>query len=295
MNPLDSNLERLVRHAEGQLSETEADQVVASLRHDPESRRFLREMAEQAVMIADLEREAQGRGALLHEHTPAAPTKRGIAGLPIPPRRFTAVLAVAASIAILLSAALLFLKFQHRGELATITALDGAIQWTGDGGQVVRNLQVGTKLQGGIIEGIEPLSWFELQFHDGTTVAITGTNGKTTTSFLLASIAREAGLVPGVVGNVQMELAGQAYGFVHIAMFLCLSVLGNDVGQMCNVRRLRTGHEPLEQHRFNQAPGFKHFDRFLLRRFGHGGASVVRERDDFFIRQPHQNRFDAGA
>ena len=174
MNPLDSNLERLVRHAEGQLSETEADQVVASLRHDPESRRFLREMAEQAVMIADLEREAQGRQALLHEHTPAAPTKRGIAGLPIPPRRFTAVLTVAASIAILLSAALLFRKFQHRGELATITALDGAIQWTGDGGQVVRNLQVGTKLQGGIIEGIEPLSWFELQFPDGTTVAITG-------------------------------------------------------------------------------------------------------------------------
>ncbi len=33
------------------------------------------------------------------------------------------------------------------------------------------------------------------------TVAITGTNGKTTTSFLLASIAREAGLVPGVVGT----------------------------------------------------------------------------------------------
>ncbi len=33
------------------------------------------------------------------------------------------------------------------------------------------------------------------------TVAITGTNGKTTTSFLLAAIARAAGLVPGVVGT----------------------------------------------------------------------------------------------
>jgi UDP-N-acetylmuramoyl-L-alanyl-D-glutamate--2,6-diaminopimelate ligase len=33
------------------------------------------------------------------------------------------------------------------------------------------------------------------------TVAITGTNGKTTTSFLLAAIARSAGLVPGVVGT----------------------------------------------------------------------------------------------
>jgi ferric-dicitrate binding protein FerR (iron transport regulator) len=174
MNPHDLNQERLVRHADGQLSEAEADQVAASLRNDPEARRFLREMAEQAVMIADLEREAQGRRALLQEHTPATPAQSGIVGFPAPSRRFTAVLAVAASIAILLSAALLFLKFQHRGEIATITALDGAIQWTGDGGQVVRNLQVGTKLQGGIIEGIEPLSWFELQFHDGTTVAITG-------------------------------------------------------------------------------------------------------------------------
>jgi anti-sigma factor RsiW len=162
MNPHDLNQERLVRHADGQLSEAEADQVAASLRNDPEARRFLREMAEQAVMIADLEREAQGRRALLQEHTPATPAQSGIVGFPAPSRRFTAVLAVAASIAILLSAALLFLKFQHRGEIATITALDGAIQWTGDGGQVVRNLQVGTKLQGGIIEGIEPLSWFEL-------------------------------------------------------------------------------------------------------------------------------------
>ena len=174
MNPHDPKQEGLVGYMDGRLSEAEADQVATSLRHDPEARRFLREMAEQAVMIADLEREAQGRRALLHEHTPAAPTKSGIAGFPIPSRRFTAVLAVAASIAILLSVALLFLKFQHRGEIATITALDGAIQWTGNGGQVVRNLKVGTKLQGGIIEGIEPLSWFELQFPDGTTVAITG-------------------------------------------------------------------------------------------------------------------------
>jgi ferric-dicitrate binding protein FerR (iron transport regulator) len=174
MNPHDPKLEQLVGLVDGRLAEAEADQVTASLRQDPEARRFLREMAEQAVMIADAEREFQGRQALLQEHAPGAPAERGIVGFPKPSRRFTAVLAAAASIVILLSAALLFLKSQHRGEIATITALDGAIQWTGDGGRVVRNLQVGTKLQGGIIEGIEPLSWFELQVPDGTTVAITG-------------------------------------------------------------------------------------------------------------------------
>jgi len=174
MNPRDPKMEQLVGHVDGRLSGAEADQIAAALRHDPEARRFLREMAEQAVMIADVERETLGRQALLHKPTPTAPAQRGIARFPAPSRRFTSMLAAAASIAILLSAALLFLKSQHRGEIATITALDGAIQWTGDGGQVVRNLQVGTKLQGGIIEGIEPLSWFELQFPDGTTVAITG-------------------------------------------------------------------------------------------------------------------------
>ena len=174
MNLRDPKMEQLVGHVDGRLSGAEADQIAAALRHDPEARRFLREMAEQAVMIADVERETLGRQALLHKPTPTAPAQRGIARFPAPSRRFTSMLAAAASIAILLSAALLFLKSQHRGEIATITALDGAIQWTGDGGQVVRNLQVGTKLQGGIIEGIEPLSWFELQFPDGTTVAITG-------------------------------------------------------------------------------------------------------------------------
>jgi len=174
MNPSDPQQERLVRHLDGRLSETEADQVAASLRTDPEARRFLREVAEQAVMIADLERETRGHQALLHEPTPGAPAERRLARFPTPSRRFIAVLAAAASIAILLGAGLLFRRFQRRGEIATITALDGAIQWTGDGGRVVRNLKVGTKLQGGIIEGIEPLSWFELQFPDGTTVAITG-------------------------------------------------------------------------------------------------------------------------
>jgi anti-sigma factor RsiW len=53
MNPHDPKLEQLVGLVDGRLAEAEADQVTASLRQDPEARRFLREMAEQAVMIAD--------------------------------------------------------------------------------------------------------------------------------------------------------------------------------------------------------------------------------------------------
>lgn len=38
---------------------------------------------------------------------------------------------------------------------------------------------------------------------------VTGTNGKTTTTFLLESIGRAAGLVPGVVGTVATRIAGR--------------------------------------------------------------------------------------
>ncbi|MEK6726089.1 MAG: UDP-N-acetylmuramoyl-L-alanyl-D-glutamate--2,6-diaminopimelate ligase [Deltaproteobacteria bacterium] len=40
-------------------------------------------------------------------------------------------------------------------------------------------------------------------------VGITGTNGKTTTSFLVESILREAGLNPGVVGTINYRYAGK--------------------------------------------------------------------------------------
>lgn len=41
-------------------------------------------------------------------------------------------------------------------------------------------------------------------------VGVTGTNGKTTVSFLLESIWRSAGLVPGVIGTVSYRIAGEA-------------------------------------------------------------------------------------
>lgn len=42
-------------------------------------------------------------------------------------------------------------------------------------------------------------------------VGITGTNGKTTTSFLVESILREAGLNPGIVGTINYRYAGKVF------------------------------------------------------------------------------------
>ncbi len=58
--------------------------------------------------------------------------------------------------------------------IAHISKLSGPLLWTGDAGQVNRNLQAGTKLSGGTIEGMAPDAWFELEFNDGSQVVIAG-------------------------------------------------------------------------------------------------------------------------
>ena len=58
--------------------------------------------------------------------------------------------------------------------IAQITKLSGPLLWTGDGGQVNRNLHAGSKLFGGTIEGMGPDAWLELEFKDASQVVIAG-------------------------------------------------------------------------------------------------------------------------
>jgi len=67
--------------------------------------------------------------------------------------------------------------------IARISGLSGALAWTGDRGQVQRELNVGSKLDGGTIEGESPDSWFELEFNDGSTAMIAGTSTLTFSDF----------------------------------------------------------------------------------------------------------------
>jgi UDP-N-acetylmuramoyl-L-alanyl-D-glutamate--2,6-diaminopimelate ligase len=57
-------------------------------------------------------------------------------------------------------------------------------------------------------------------FHDHPSgrldlVAVTGTNGKTTTTYMLEAIARAAGLVPGVIGTVEVRIGDQRRDAIH--------------------------------------------------------------------------------
>ena len=67
--------------------------------------------------------------------------------------------------------------------IAKITGLSGSLVLTGDRGQVLRELSLGSKLHGGTIEGVAPDSWFELEFNDGSTVMIDGASMLTFSEF----------------------------------------------------------------------------------------------------------------
>ena len=58
--------------------------------------------------------------------------------------------------------------------VAKVTGIGGAVVWTGNGGSVTTDLQVGAQLTGGTIEGTNTTSWVELEFLDGSRVTVAG-------------------------------------------------------------------------------------------------------------------------
>ena len=81
-------------------------------------------------------------------------------------------LSAAATFAIM--AAIWFFTHQRPTTIAKITDLSGPALWTGDAGRVIGNLQAGTTLSGGTVEGTSPSSWVELTFNDGSIVTLSG-------------------------------------------------------------------------------------------------------------------------
>ncbi len=88
-------------------------------------------------------------------------------------RRFLFTLgSIAATILVLLGSWSLWLG---RAEMIVeITSIQGDIQWTGDGGNVMEKLEEGQALTGGTIETKSINSAIELRFRDGTTVSTSG-------------------------------------------------------------------------------------------------------------------------
>ncbi|MFB3739034.1 MAG: UDP-N-acetylmuramoyl-L-alanyl-D-glutamate--2,6-diaminopimelate ligase [Candidatus Velamenicoccus archaeovorus] len=76
-------------------------------------------------------------------------------------------------------------------------------------------IPVAQVLVGSVREAMGPMSaaFFGHPARTMTLVGVTGTNGKTTTTYLLESVFRTAGLVPGVVGTTGVRIAGEPVPF----------------------------------------------------------------------------------
>ncbi len=173
--------ELIDRHLRGELSESEKKRLAELLDSDSSARKSFVEQVQWDTRFAEVLRESRdSRGklrepntnhnadALFAERTPTMHERT-------PTMTFTkTMLAIAAVILVALTASLYFHRPSAEREIAKITGLSGALQWTGDGGRVFHNLSLGTELSGGTIEGMTPGSWFELEFSDGSTVTISG-------------------------------------------------------------------------------------------------------------------------
>ncbi len=156
--------ELLLKYLDGPLCPDEEAQVADLLRSNAQARAFVRDVAEQAVTVADVERTESS-------HQDALRKKRDWAGR----RRWKGwswVLGAAACIALMANTYFFWAKPEPK--IVTLTGMSGSLQWTGSGGRVVHDLCIGTKLPGGTVEGLTPGSWFELTFDDRSTVTLSG-------------------------------------------------------------------------------------------------------------------------
>jgi len=223
MKDAESYQERLLRYLDGTLPPEEEARVADLLRQKPEARAFLRDVAEQAVTVADVERvEKRRRGEVAARRDWGGDRREAIGffgGSRTRSARWSWAVAAAAVIALI--ASVTFQGPSAERQIAKITGLSGPLQWTGDGGRVSHDLSVGTGLPGGTLEGMAPGSWVEFAFNDGSTVAFFGNSTLTFSDDGQKKLHLKGGKLSG---NVKPQAPGKPM-LIHTRSAL-LEVLG---------------------------------------------------------------------
>ncbi len=191
MNDKNDWEELIDRHLRGELEESEKERLAELLDSNAAARQEFVEQVQVDTEFAEALRESSQSSRAADILTAERTKTNG--QWASKPTFLRLMLAAAAVVIVALSAGLIYqLAYPESGiaesnEIATqprvsdvsiarITGLSGSLIWTGDRGQIVRDVKVGTELAGGTIEGMAPDSWFELQFNDGSTVMISGTS-----------------------------------------------------------------------------------------------------------------------
>ncbi len=177
-----SDLEqRIGAWLDGRISEVESEALQQELRESAEARATFEKSAQLDAVIREVA-DTESVGAISR----ASGTSASIAK-PSTARYFRTSLALALGVIVALSATLYIRHVNSKRGIARVNGLNGALVWIGNGGQVVQGsdspqmqtrwsnvLSEEAELPGGTIEGTALESWFELEFHDGSTATIFG-------------------------------------------------------------------------------------------------------------------------
>jgi len=166
---------------DGRISEAESEALQQELRDSVEARATFNTFAQLDAVFREAA-DTESVGAI----------SRGSGSSVSIPRPSTsylvrASLAIAAVIIVVFTATYYYQHVKTDRNIVRIKGLNGTLTWIGDGGQFVQGsgssqtetrwsnvLSEGAELPGGTIEGMAPDSWFELEFHDGSTSMISG-------------------------------------------------------------------------------------------------------------------------
>lgn len=174
----ESQRELLLSFVDRQLHAEEMQQVEQLLRADPATREFLWDVAEQAVMIADLERANQSRQAELQAVAPAGRVVLRESARPFTIRLAT-LRAWQMALAVLLMAVLAVSAYAYvaakKPSIAKVSKVTGASHFFGSTGQTETSLSEGILLVAGdSIESRSCDAWITLDLGDQAALTIAG-------------------------------------------------------------------------------------------------------------------------
>lgn len=175
MHSTDSSHELLLRHLDSRLTPDERLRVGELLRADGEARAFLREVAEQAVMLADLERIAAGRREELGSRATLPLANSASIKIASPRFRRWSRSVAAAAVVVLLVVLSIQVMAKSKPVILRVSKVTGSNQYFGSNGKTENALNIGSSLVAGdTLETRSCDAWLELELRDGSTMTIAG-------------------------------------------------------------------------------------------------------------------------
>jgi ferric-dicitrate binding protein FerR (iron transport regulator) len=159
----------IARHLDGVASPDEVAELSGEIETDADTRKLYLQMARvHATLAADDLPESSAEDEI------SCPACENLPGSGARSWRPLALSGIAAAVLIALTAGFLLMRPSAEPTIATITKMNGALQWTGDGGRVVGDLKAGDPLHGGTLESLSADSWAVLTFRDESTITVVG-------------------------------------------------------------------------------------------------------------------------